>query len=245
MRNLRALAGLVVLACTSGSVAQELGAVDTPSAAGWSAAPDDSKGLFGPFRIGPVVGVGLPNLLNVGVMLKVTRYFGAGVNLGVIPTMRIAYYGDATLAYQSYEAYGRIHPFGGGLFVGSGVGYAHARATHSNRYDISEEAAMYPQLGLPDTVTVDGEGTAQALVLTPQLGYFHIFSSGFSAGADLGVQIPVARSKSSFDRRISVPVPEELAEEYIGPTDRKVRDTLEDIARTPIPSVNLRIGWML
>src|ERR1039457_5554876 len=35
---------------------------------------DHPRGIFGPFRIGPVVGVGLPNLLDFGVTTKLTRY---------------------------------------------------------------------------------------------------------------------------------------------------------------------------
>ena len=46
---------------------------------------DHSRGLFGSFRVGPVVGIGLPNLLDFGVTSKLTRYFGAGFHVGVIP----------------------------------------------------------------------------------------------------------------------------------------------------------------
>ena len=67
-------------------------------------ATDDWNGLLGPFQIGPVVGAGLPSLINFGVAVKLTRYVGAGINIGIIPTLKISYYGQATLAYQEYAS---------------------------------------------------------------------------------------------------------------------------------------------
>jgi len=204
---------------------------------------DDSHGVLGPLRIGAMVGVGVPSLLSFGGTLKLTRYFGAGVNVGLIPRVQLAYYGEATLSYQAYDVYGRIHPFGGGFFVGTGVGYARATGTLDRRFDTSEYAPAYP--GLPDAISSSSEGSVQALVLTPQLGYFHIFDGGFSVGVDFGAQIPIAPSEIEFDTRLSYPVPAELVEQYLGPNNQRVRDTLETIGRTPLPAMNLRIGWLL
>src|SRR5687767_9115571 len=69
---------------------------------------DDSHGLFGPFRIGPVVGVGLPGLFSFGGAIKLTKYFGAGLNVGIVPELQFDYYGDATVSYQSVILYGHI-----------------------------------------------------------------------------------------------------------------------------------------
>jgi len=204
---------------------------------------DDSHGVFGPFRIGPVVGVGLPNLLSFGGTLKLTRYFGAGVNIGLIPEAHIAYYGEATLAYQEYDAYGRIYPFGGGFFIGAGVGYARARGTLEKRFDTSAYASQFP--ALPASVVTRSEGSVQTLVLTPQLGYFHVFGSGFAAGIDFGAQIPLAPSDIEFETRVSDAIPAPLVEQYVGPNDARVRDTLETIGRTPLPTINFKVGWLL
>lgn len=206
---------------------------------------DDSHGVLGPFRIGVLAGVGLPNLLNFGATLKLTRYFGAGVNVGLIPTVRIAFYGDATVSYQEYDVYGRIYPFGGGFFLGAGVGYAKARGTHVTSTDISEYAEQFPSLDLPDALSTDSKGSVQAMVLTPQLGYFRIFGSGFCVGIDVGAQIPIARSEVELETRTSEEVPAAVIERYVVPNQREVRDTLESVARTPIPTFNLRIGWVL
>ncbi|HET9958622.1 MAG TPA: hypothetical protein VFQ61_29215 [Polyangiaceae bacterium] len=206
---------------------------------------DQSKGLFGPFRIGPLVGFGLPNLINFGVTLKLTRYFGAGVNFGLIPQVRISYYGEAQVSYQEYDAYARVFPFGGGFFLGSGVGYAHARGSFRKDTDISDYAAQYPALNLPRTLSSTSQGSVQSMVLTPQLGYFQIFRGGFCAGADVGLQIPIAKSRTELDTRVQQSVPEQAIERVVGPGEAEVRDTLKSVARTPIPTFNFRIGWML
>jgi hypothetical protein len=212
---------------------------------GDSSGRDESHGLFGPLRLGPVVGVGLPSLLSFGGTLKLTRYLGAGINVGLIPTLRISYYGDAVLSYQEYDVYGRIYPFGGGFFLGAGIGYATARGTLSNQYDISSYAAQFPQLGLPNQIATRSEGSVRALVVTPQLGYFHTFGAGFSVGVDFGAQIPIAPSEVEFATTVSNTVPQRLVEQYVTPNDQKVRDTLETVGRTPLPTINLKIGWLL
>ena len=59
---------------------------------------DDTDGIFGPFRIGGLVGVGLPSVVSFGGAIKLTRYFGACLNIGLIPTIRISLYGEADLS---------------------------------------------------------------------------------------------------------------------------------------------------
>jgi hypothetical protein len=211
---------------------------------------DDSWGVLGPIRLGPLVGVGLPNLLNFGGTLKITRYFGAGVNVGLIPKLKLATYGEAAVSYQEYDLYGRIFPFGGGFFIGTGVGYARAEGSFEKSMDISSYARQYPQLNLPTDISSDSKGSVQSMVLTPQLGYFQIFGSGFCVGVDIGAQIPIAKSEIELETHVtsgvaSQEVPKEVVDRYIGPGQKEVRDTLESVARTPIPTFNLRIGWML
>lgn len=202
-----------------------------------------SGGLFGPLRLGPVVGVGLPSLLNFGGMLKVTEYFGAGINFGMIPKVRLDLYGEAALSYQQIDLYGRLHPFGGGFFLGAGVGYTFVRGTVRNTYDISSFTAGIP--GLPSSLTTESKGKIQTLVILPQFGYFYTFRSGFSVGLEFGAQVPIAPGEIEFETRVSEEIPQAIRDRYITPNDEKVRETLESIARTPIPTVQLRFGWLL
>lgn len=206
---------------------------------------DEYKGLFGPLRIGPMVGSGLPNLLSFGGALKLTRYFGAGVSFGLIPTLHIAYYGEATVTYHEYEAYAHLHPFGNGFFLGAGVGYETVKGTLTDTVDTSSYTSQAAQLGLPATVRYMSRGSVHTLILTPVLGYLHTFRSGFSLGIDVGAQIPIAPSQITFTSQTD---PGELASivaPYSESIDQKVRDTLERIGRTPIPTLSVRMGWLL
>jgi len=210
---------------------------------------DDSGGLLGPFRLGFLIGTGLPEVANLGAQMKLTRFIGAGVNVGLIPTVKISYYGDATLKYQEYDAYGRIYPFGGAFFLGAGVGYANIKGTLSNRFNLTAVQAMYPGVpGIPGSVDVNSDATVRTLVLTPQIGFMKIFDVGFAIGLDVGAQIPIAPSKVDFSTAapgLPSVIADAVQRQYINPNDEKVRSTLDKIGRTPLPTFNLKIGWFL
>jgi hypothetical protein len=199
------------------------------------------------FKIGPVVGTGVPSVISVGGTIKVTRFLGAGVNLGLIPKVKLSYYGDATLSYQHVDVYGRLYPFGGGLFLHGGLGYANVNGTLSG-------SQSYSQANVTGRVDYNGVGKVHTPTLTALIGYFHTTSIGFSFGVDAGAQIPIAPSTIGFesDPPTITTTPPGLApaitpqaNAYADKVDQSVRDTLEKIGRTTIPTVNLRIGWIL
>jgi hypothetical protein len=204
---------------------------------------DDSNGVLGPFRIGLLVGGGLPGLLSFGGVIKVTRYFGAGLNVGLIPSMKLSFYGDARISYQHYELYGSLFPFGGSFFLGAGVGYATMSGTVTNSYDIGAAQSVAP--GLPNPLAVDSEGSVKTLVLTPRAGLLHTFSSGFTVGLDVGADIPIAPSAVHFQTAVPASVPAALIQQYVTPNDQKVQSTLDKVGRTILPTATLRIGWLI
>lgn len=194
---------------------------------------DEDEDETDQFKIGPVVGAGIPSLLSVGGTVKVTRFLGAGVNLGLIPTVQLSYYGDATLSYKHLDFYGRLYPFGGGFFLGAGAGYVTVDGTLKKSF----EGATY-----------EGEGSVRTLMLTALIGYFHTFDIGLSLGIDGGAQIPIAPSKIDFESQVSgVPafIPGSTIDKHKKEADQEVIDTLEKIGRTTLPTLNFRIGWIL
>lgn len=200
--------------------------------------------MLGPFRIGVLVGTGLPEVVNFGAQLKLTRFFGAGVNVGLIPTVKINYYGEAQQKYQEYDAYGHIYPFGGSFFLGAGVGYAQIDGVLVSRFNLAD----LQQQGISGIVDVTSSASVRTLVLTPQIGFLKIFDVGFAIGFDVGAQIPIAPSQVDFNTT-SVGIPPQLENQvrtqYINPNDEKVRNTLDTVGRTPLPTFNLKIGWFL
>jgi hypothetical protein len=161
----------------------------------------------------------------------------------LIPAVKLSLYGDAELSYQHYELYGRLFPFGGAVFLGAGVGYATMSGTVTNTYDVSAFQSMVPNL--PNPLPVDSEGSVKTLVLTPSLGLLHTFKSGFTVGLDAGAQIPIAPSAVHFKTNVPASVPPMLVDQYVTPNDKKVQDTLDKVGRTILPTLNLRLGWLI
>ena len=211
---------------------------------------EDSSDII---RLGPVVGVGLPGLFSFGGLLKLTSYLGGGVNVSLIPSTKVSFYGEATLSYQEYDVYGRIFPFGGGFFMGGGVGYATVKGSMKNTFDTSTYAAQAAVAGvsLPGSMSYDSQGSVRTMVVTPQIGYFYTTSIGFSIGLDLGAQVPVAPSEIKFNSKFALPagtpaiVASQIQSTYVAPLDKKVEDTLQTIGRAPLPTINLRVGWLI
>jgi hypothetical protein len=205
---------------------------------------DETHGVFGPFRIGPVIGVGLPAFLSFGGAIKLTKYFGAGINYGIVPTLQFAYYGDATVSYQGVDIYGHIHPFGGGFFLGAAIGYAHVRGTYTDTFDISQYAPVpIPGVDL-EAFDYTSEATMQTLVLTPELGYFYTFKSGFTLGVEAGLQIPVAPSEIRFKSHVDDDIPDPVVDQFVTPTDERVQETLERVGQTILPTIGIKMGWL-
>jgi hypothetical protein len=213
---------------------------------------DSSGGLLGPIRLGPMVGVGLPNLLNIGGLVKFGRYFSAGVNLGLIPALRISYYGEATVAYREYDVYGHVYPFGGGFFLGASIGYVTVRGTMVDTLDTSGYANLLPaNLVLANPLTYQSQGSVKTMVITPQVGYLYTTKIGFTIGVDVGAHIPIKPSQVRYESQLTLPpntpqpVAADIRASLLDPNDQKVRDTLQTIGRTPLPTITLRIGWLL
>jgi hypothetical protein len=203
------------------------------------------------FKIGPVIGTGIPSIISFGGTLKLTRFLGGGINVGLIPKVRLSYYGDATLSYQHYDIYGRLYPFGGGFFLSGGAGYATVDGTLTSSKTVAAN-------GFSGTVDYNSKGSVRTLMLTALIGYFYTTGIGFSFGIDAGAQIPIAPSQVEYASTHHVttsvagplgPAAQTAAEMQAAPivaeADRSVRDSLEKIGRSTIPTVNLRIGWIL
>ena len=185
--------------------------------------------------------------MNIGGTIKLAHYFGAGLTLGLIPNVRLSYYGEAEVSYQHLDFYGRIYPGGGSFFFGAGAGYVTIEGSLSKTMDITPYVPPAP--GQPSSITYESKGSVRTLVLTPVIGFLHTFGSGFSIGVDGGIQLPIAPSEIEFESRVSGDLPQPIIDQYLTPqltpTDEAVRSTLETIGRTPLPTFNLRLGWLL
>ena len=76
------------------------------------------------------------------------------------------------------------------------------RGTYTDEFDISTYVpAPIPGVNV-ESFPYTSEATMQTLVLTPELGYFYTFKSGFTMGVEAGLQIPVAPSEIEFKSHV-------------------------------------------
>ena len=178
-----------------------------------------------------------------GGTVKLTRFLGGGVTVGMIPTIKVSFYGDATVSYQHYEAYGRLYPFGGSFFLGAGAGYATIRGSLKTNYPLGSFGIP----GLPESVDFESEASVRTMMLSPTIGFFHTFGSGFSIGIGAGAQIPIAPSEITFNTAApSVPAEAQpLVNAAVANNDEDVRKQLEKMGQTILPTFGIKIGWLL
>jgi hypothetical protein len=101
----------------------------------------------------------------------------------------------------------------------------------------------------PASFDYTSEATMQTLVLTPDIGYFFTFKSGFTVGVESGLQIPIAPSEITFQSELDLPpewepFEDQVIQQYIAPTDARVKDTLERVGQTILPTIGIKIGWL-
>jgi len=159
------------------------------------------------------------------------------------------------------DFYGRLYPFGGGFFLQAGAGYVNVDGTLKSTYKLPVSVP-----GVGADFSYDASGSVKTLMLTALIGYFYTTSIGFSIGIDAGAQVPIAPSEVKYDSHLPdslTPPPggcpdpikdpngalecqaKKQAQVYKTSADDSVRDSLEKIGRTVLPTLNLRIGWIL
>lgn len=112
-----------------------------------------------PLQVGALAGVGFPNLMSLGVTARVLGVVGLGANMGRLPETDVPIYGQATVAYRSWDAYARVYPIAG-LFFGAGLGRHTITGTASRSFDVPYAA----ELGVPSTLGVSTRAEVSVLV---------------------------------------------------------------------------------
>jgi len=193
---------------------------------------DDKKER--PVRVGALIGVGFPSVLNAGLTVRITRYLGIGANAGMLPETRLPVSGQATVAYTEYDAYVRVYPLGGGFLLGTGIGYEKLRGSLTESV-----TATVPGLGTQH-VELGTQATMSVLILTPHIGYLHTFGSGLTLGAEVGAQVPVSASDVSVQTTLPTGTPAEITTSM----QSEQAAALRRLGQTVLPSLSLRAGWM-
>lgn len=186
-------------------------------------------------RLGVLAGVGFPSLVNVGVTARLGRWLGVGANGGWLPETQLPVYGQATIKYQSYDAYLRVYPIAG-FFLGAGAGYRTISGTVSQSFDVPYAG----ENGASANLAIGTSAKVSSWVLTPQAGYLHTFGSGFSLGVEAGATVPISSGKVSVRTTLPEGTPA-LASDAV---TKEEEDTMKRVGRAVLPSLSLRMGWM-
>jgi hypothetical protein len=181
-----------------------------PARAEQSTAEDSSsRGIFGPLRIGPVVGAGVPRPFSVALLARAWKQIGLGVEYSMVPTLVVD---DVHVRAHAFAADARWYVFGSPAFIGVAAGVQ----------SLSAEATV---LGYA------GSGNATKTFVTPRFGILWTFASGFTIGADAGVELPVSSSLA---------VTPAIAQSAVASND-----LVALLTNRPLPEVHLvRLGWM-
>lgn len=160
--------------------------------------------------------VGLPQPVGIGAFARFHDLVGVGANLGFLPgpvgsALLSAAGLNGELSANGVEAEARLFPFRGAFFIGGAVGRMSLSASGTSK-------------GAPVAVAVT------TLYAAPRLGWLGTFSSGFTLGLDLGLQIPL-----SPDIRVSTSSPQASQLEAVA----------RALAALPLPTASVKVGFLL
>jgi len=191
----------------------------------------EPKDSGAPVHVAAMLGVvSLPRPIDAEVLVRIVDLFGVGFGYSDFPAfianplleLAGAKGGSTDARLDQFNAFDldlRVFPFRGRFFVGSSFGRQALKGA------VTESSVFGPQ-----TATVD----LTTWYATPRVGWMWTFEPGFVVGFDLGVQF-----KLISDRTVTVPP-------SATPDIRNRVDNLADLgASYPLPSLHLRLGWML
>ena len=166
---------------------------------------------------------GFPHFFTAQYSRRIAARLSLGIAVGasVIPEMRKACGAEVSMSGSNIEAVSRYHFKEKSFFGGLNAGYQ----------DFSIDSAQNTAPGADYRIT-DG---VKVFYVTPHIGWFKVYASGFILGAELGVRVPVS-SKRYTER--SGPG------NYEAEVRKAVDDGLDLLAAKPLPFITLfRFGY--
>jgi hypothetical protein len=195
------------------------------------------KGMLGDVRIGPSVAAGIPHPVTAALDVVYADLLAVSFSAGRSGTEL-----DKTeLEIRNWDVALRWFPFSGSFFIGAA--YGNQGVVGKRTVDLNVNASGVP-LTVPTTVRLEIEST----YLTPQIGWFARWDSGFTLGFDLGLQMPSGAKSELQTSFANVSAASEAAvrasEDYIK-NKKDVEDAAEMIGKQALPYITLiRMGWL-
>jgi hypothetical protein len=196
-----------------------------------SAPASSRKSSEAPVHVGAMIGVvSLPRPADVEVFVRIVDLFGVGLGYSDFPAfianplLDLVGANSATTSatlgqFNAFDLDLRVFPFRGPFFVGASFGRQSLQGV------LTERTALGPQSATLDLTT---------WYMTPRAGWLWWFERGLLLGFDLGIQL-----KLTSDQVVTLP-PSATPD-----IQQRVRNLADLGASYPLPSLRLRIGWML
>jgi hypothetical protein len=231
------------------------------------AASDDSEnGLFGPIRIGPMIGLGLLMEPIISIDSKFFRYIGFSINYAWVngfDMFRIPkvknflnsqsddyQFTSLSLNYSQLEGKVSIYPFGGNFYIGAAYGRRKFDINAKGNLNVSFSFAGFP---LNIQTPFIEEINITSIYWTPQIGWLATWGGKlgwFAIGTELGVQLTLQTTVTSTtvfpDPDIQLFIPLVLQTPQYAALSNELNTTISNALKDyPLPYWNiLKIGWI-
>jgi hypothetical protein len=149
--------------------------------------PRPAPCALGHLCLGPVLTLGLPNLVGIGVHARISPYVGAGFDYQYLPTFGIE---SVPVNASAITLEGRVYPLGDAFFIAGGFAYQSVTAE-------GRRAAVSPEDGRE--VILSGSGELGLPLL--KLGVGWLGDRGPVLGIDLAIEIPLGSRKLDIRTR--------------------------------------------
>lgn len=195
-------------------------------------------GLLGPLRIGPTVSIGFPFLLNYSLDATWNKKMGFSVSGG---RMHRELTKDTEIELFNWDVRARWFPFQGSFFLGAA--YGNQGIVAKTKKDLKVKASEV-ELNVPTTMRLE----LNTNYVTPHLGWFATWNTGFSIGTEIGYQIPLsskAELQTGFeDVSSDAETAVKNSDEY-KKSKKDLESSAEAFGKKAVPYLNLfRIGWL-
>lgn len=192
--------------------------------------PSAAPCALGHFCLGPVLTLGVPNLIGIGAHARFGKFVGVGADYQYLPTFGIQ---SVPVHASSITLEGRLYPTGDSFFVGAG--FAYQSVTAEGRRLVKD-----PDGG---QVTLVGKGELGLPLL--KLGVGWLGYAGAVIGIDLAIEIPLGSRK--LDITTTGSDGSKVFDDELAALRRNVQvqaDHMLDILPLVIQLNFLRVGYM-
>jgi hypothetical protein len=180
-------------------------------------------------RIGPTVALGFPHPLTYGLDALWNDTVSGGFSIGNFETKAQ----DVEIGISNWDLRARWHPFGGSFFLGAAYG------------NQTIDAKLKKDIEVGTTkVSTSLKLKVETTYLTPHLGWFAVWDSGFTLGTEFGYQMALSSKTKDLDVTFEGGADPSGSDEFRKNAD-DIKKGAEQFGKVSIPYLTLlRLGWL-